>query len=166
MHVLKETKGKTSPQYLDLLSEVKVLRKKINELKYSDKLSSASNVLFPFKKMPDMVVEYFRLFREVKIQTKIMEYTLPMYEQAKVEEQKSIPTLQIVDKAVPAQLKYRPKKAFIILGAFFITAFISIYLIFFFERIQQIEEAKNSFEKKLKSIVDKIIGLYKLHLQA
>jgi len=165
LQMLKETSGENSPKYINLLSEVKILRNKVRELKYSDKLSSISNVLFPFKKMPDIIIKYYRLFREVEIQSKIMEFTLPMYEQAKVEEQKSIPTILTIDKAVPAQLKYRPKKAFIILGAFFITAFISIYLIFFFERIQLIEEAKNSFEKKLKSIVNKIIGLYKLHLQ-
>ena len=165
LQMLKETSGENSPKYINLLSEVKILRNKVRELKYSDKLSSISNVLFPFKKMPDIIIKYYRLFREVEIQSKIMEFTLPMYEQAKVEEQKSIPTILTIDKAVPAQLKYRPKKAFIILSAFFITAFISIYLIFFFERIQLIEEAKNSFEKKLKSIVNKIIGLYKLHLQ-
>ena len=164
LHMLKESQGVNSPQYLSLLSEVKILRKKVNELKYSDKLSSVSNVLFPFKKMPDIIIEYYRLYREVEIQNKIIEFTLPMYEQAKVEEQKSIPTLLTIDKAVPAQLKYAPKKAFIILAAFFLTMFFVIFLIFLFENIMQNSNEKNPFEKKLKSFVDRIIAIYKLQL--
>ncbi len=41
---------------------------------------------------------------------------MPMYEQAKVEEQKSIPTIMVIDKAVPPELKYSPKRSVIILG--------------------------------------------------
>ena len=59
---------------------------------------------------------------------------MPMYEQAKVEEQKSIPTIMVIDKAVPSQIKYSPKKSVIILGTFFLALFIFIPFIFFGEK--------------------------------
>ncbi len=47
------------------------------------------------------MIEYFRIYREVEIQSKIMEVTLPLFEQAKMEEHKSIPTILVIDEAVP-----------------------------------------------------------------
>ncbi|MCB9247180.1 MAG: hypothetical protein H6613_00845 [Ignavibacteriales bacterium] len=88
LDMLKATSGESSPQYTNLLSEVTVLRKKVNELKYADKLSPLQMFYFHLKKSPDMIIEYYRLFREVEIQSKIMEFSLPIFEQAKLDEQK------------------------------------------------------------------------------
>lgn len=161
LNLLKETKGENSIQYLDQLSEVKVLRKKVNELKYSDKLSSNSNVLFPFKNIPDLIVKYYRLFRDVEIQSKILQFTLPMFEQAKLDEQKSIPTVLVIDKASIPQLKYGPKKAFIIIGACFLIFFISILLIFRGEGILN-KTNYNIIELKEKSLYQILQKIYKL----
>ncbi|MCB0744824.1 MAG: hypothetical protein KDC67_13030 [Ignavibacteriae bacterium] len=162
LDMLKATSGESSPQYTNLLSEVTVLRKKVNELKYADKLSSTSNVLFPFKKAPDMIIEYYRLFREVEIQSKIMEFSLPIFEQAKLDEQKSIPTLLVVDKAVAPQLKYSPKKSVIILGSLFLLSFILIPLVFVSEKVIGLEKYDNIIQQKQSNFANRIIKLYKM----
>ncbi len=163
LQMLKETNGTGTPQYINLLSEVKILRKKVKELKYSDNLSSISNILFPFKKMPDIVIEYYRLFREVEIQSKILEFTLPMFEQAKFDEQKSTPTILTIDKAVPAQLKYAPKKSFIILAFIFMALFIHIPLIFRGESILGLKEFNNLIIKKEFNFFKKLVYIYKMN---
>jgi uncharacterized protein involved in exopolysaccharide biosynthesis len=61
-----------------------------------------------------MMIKYLRFYRDLEIQNKILEVILPMYEQAKVEEQKSIPSILFIDKAVPAEIKYGPKRLFYI----------------------------------------------------
>ncbi len=165
LHMLKATSGKNSPQYIKLLSEVEIFRKKVSELKYSNKLSSISNILIPFKNMPDIVIAYYRLFREVEIQSKIMEFTLPMFEQAKVEEQKNMPTLLIIDKAVPAQLKYAPKKSVIILGALFLVSFFLIPFVFSSERAITREKQNNIIQEKQNNFAKRIIRLYKLKFE-
>ncbi len=162
LHMLKESSGESSPQYINMLSEVNILRKKVNELKFSNQLSSNSNILFPFKNIPNIVIEYFRLFREVEIQAKIMEFTLPMIEQAKLDEQKSIPTLLVVDKAFPPQLKYGPKRSVIILGAIFLFSFFLIPFIFSSERAISNKKVSNIIQEIQTKIANKIIRLYKL----
>ncbi len=160
--MLKETSGENSPQYSNLFSEVFILKEKVNELKYSDKLSSTSNILFPFKKVPDLIIKYYRLYRDVEIQSKIMEFTLPMFEQAKVDEQKSMPTVLIIDKAVAPQLKYAPKKAFIIIAFLFIALFIFIPFIFRAEFILNKKDLDNLIIEKESKIFTKVAKLYSI----
>ncbi|MGE5498699.1 MAG: GumC family protein, partial [Syntrophothermus sp.] len=124
--MIKQSFSEESPQYRGIMAEVSLLKKKVQEIKSSPDLSANSNVLFPFKEMPDIAIEYLRAYRDVQIQQSIMEIVMPMYEQAKVEEQKSIPTIMVIDKAVPAQLKYSPKRAGIILGVFFLSLFLFV----------------------------------------
>ena len=128
---IKQQYGENSPQYGGSLAEINLLKKKVQELKNSTNLSSTSNVLFPFKEMPNIAIEYLRNYREVEIQQSVLEIVMPMYEQAKVEEQKSMPTVMVIDKAVSPQIKSGPHRVFIILmfGALFLFLFISLVFI-------------------------------------
>lgn len=158
----KNQYGENSTQYITINKQLNFIKEKINELKNSSSLSYPTNVLVPFEKLPKMMEEYFRYYREIEIQTKIMEFILPMYEQAKVEEQKSIPTLIVVDKAVPPELKYAPKKAFVILLFFFIGLFVQIPLIFVGEKYVSLENPQNSLEIKIRSFYFRIRRIYRM----
>jgi len=160
-NLLKETVGENSPQYKNILTQLTMLKNKINELKNSDKISE-SNVLLPFKGLPDISIEYFRLYREMQIQSKIMEILLPMYEQAKVEENKSIPTVVVIDKAIPPSQKYYPKRAFIILAAFFLTLFLAIFMSISGYNYLRIEQPGNNFEQKMLSFYKKLAIIFKV----
>jgi len=152
--------GETSPQYLGLKSEIDLLNKKVQELKNSNDLGSSSNILFPFKQMPNIAMQYLRTYREVEIQQSILEIVLPMYEQAKVEEQKSVPTIMIIDKAVTPQLKDSPKRSVIILGILFLSVFSIIPLIYLAEKAVNRKEFRNPIERVEYSFVLKIKSLY------
>ncbi|MBW7841229.1 MAG: hypothetical protein H3C40_00735 [Ignavibacterium sp.] len=152
--------GENSPQYQSVKSEINLLKKKVQELKNSSNLSANSNVLFPFKNMPDIAIQYLRTYREVEIQQSILEIVLPMYEQAKVEEQKSIPTVMLVDKAVSPELKYSPKRAIIIAGIFFLSTFILIPLIFIGEKAITSSSFENPLQEKISDLFKSIIKIY------
>jgi capsule polysaccharide export protein KpsE/RkpR len=156
--------GKDSPQYKGIEAVINMLRKKVQELKDSKNLTSSSNVLFPFKEMPDIAIQYLRAYREVEIQQEILGVVLPMYEQAKVDEQKSAPTVLVVDKAVPPELKYRPKKAFIILGIEFLVFFILVVFVYHGEKIINEKEYRNPLVEKEGRFYHKIINFYKMKL--
>ncbi|MDP3149547.1 MAG: hypothetical protein Q8N83_10510 [Ignavibacteria bacterium] len=128
-YFIKQQYGENSPQYQGALAEVNMLKAKVMELKNSDNVSKESNVFFPFNKVSDITLNYFRYLRQVEIQSKILELVLPMYEQAKVEEQKKIPTIAVLDKAQIPQLKNGPKKLFIILFVMFFAFFVHIVLV-------------------------------------
>lgn len=159
---IKQQYGENSPQYGGSLAEINLLKKKIQELKNSTNLSSTSNVLFPFKEMPNIAIEYLRNYREVEIQQSILEIVMPMYEQAKVEEQKSMPTVMVIDSAVPPQLKTSPHRAFIVvlfgaLSALFLTTFV-----FMANRAKNLTIYANPLEKKWSNFCQKIASFFKI----
>ena len=158
----KQEYGDNSPQYQGILAGINLLKNKVQEMKDSSNLSSTSNILFPFKEMPDIAIQYLQAYREVKTQEDIMEIVMPMYEQAKVEEQKSIPTIIVVDKAIPPELKYGPKRSVIILGVFFLFLFLFIPFVFWSEHAVNREQFGNPLQIKAANFLKKIIEIYRM----
>ncbi len=156
--------GEDSPMYKSANTQAEIMKRRIQELKDKSQLSYPSNVLYPFSKLPDVAINYYRAFRDVEIQTKILEFVLPMYEQALVEEQKSVPNLLIVDKAVPPQLKHSPKKAFIILLFFFLGLFVHLPVIFWLSGFNKLEKSTNTIEQMGKNISTSLINFYKMKM--
>lgn len=161
-HFIKQQYGENSPQYAGINAEVNLIRAKVHELKNSDKLTTESNVLFPFKHVPDMAMQYLRHYRELEIQSKIMEIILPMYEQAKVEEQKSIPTIVALDYAVPPQLKDSPKKAFILAAVLSFAFFVFVFVVFVAESSANNQVFRNPLQQKSHNFAKGLKKLYRI----
>jgi uncharacterized protein involved in exopolysaccharide biosynthesis len=161
-YFIEQTYGINSIQYAGVKAEIDLLKRKVQDLKNSKDLSSSSNILYPFKEMPDIAIAYLRTFREVTIQESILEIVLPMYEQAKVEEQKSIPTILLIDEAVPPQLKYSPKRAVIILGLLFLFSFFLVPTVFWGEKVLNRDKQENPLQVKESNFFAKIVKLYRL----
>lgn len=159
---IKQQFGENSPQSHLAEQEVNLLRKKVQELKNSSTLSNYSNVLFPFNTMPDIAIKYLRTYRDVQIQQSILEFVLPMYEQSKVEEQKSTPTILVIDEAVPPQLKYRPKRSLIILGPSLLMFLFMIPFVLWLERNYKLTEFTNPLVKKYHVIANNIYKFYRM----
>ncbi len=163
-HLIENSVGKNSPLYQSYVSEINIIKNRLSELKSSNKLTFNSIVLFPFKKIPEMQEKYLDLFREVTIQSKIMEFILPLFEKAKIDEQKSIPTVIVLDKAVPPQIKYRPKKSLIVLGITFPFFLIFLFMVFQGEKTYKLIRYRNIVEEKEANFYRKIIRFYKLNI--
>jgi uncharacterized protein involved in exopolysaccharide biosynthesis len=112
--------------------------------------------------MPDIAIDYLRAFREVTIQESILEIVLPMYEQAKVEEQKSIPTVISIDQAVPPQLKYSPKRSIIILGLFLLFSFFFIPFVFIAESSLKRISHSNPLQTKFANFSKRVAKFYRI----
>ena len=69
--------------------------------------------------LPDLGIKYARLMREVTIQELIYQYLNQQYEQARIEEKKDTPTLQILSRPKVPTKKDRPKRSIISLLALF-----------------------------------------------
>lgn len=159
---IKTQYGESSPQFSVANEQLQYLKKKVSELKNSSHLSTESTVLLPFKEAPAMTLEYFRIYRSLEVQAKLMEFILPMYEQAKVEEQKSIPTVMIVDKAVPPTIKDSPRRSLIIGGLFSVFFFFLILISYRGETSINRIEYRNPFEEKESIRFKKIAEFFRI----
>jgi len=161
--LIKETQGENNPNYLIANSQVELMRAKINQLKKGKEKSPESIIFLELDNLPKIQKEFLQIKEELEIQAKLLEFTLPMYEQAMMEEQKTIPAITVIDKALPPELKDSPKKAFIILSIFFLALFIHIPFVFRGSRLT-IVTPQNSFEEKEKRFFMKIVKIYNIKL--
>ena len=65
----------------------------------------------------DVGVPYLRLFTDFEAMSKVKAFLLPMLEQARLDEFRQAPTMYVLDAAVPATKKARPKRSLIAGGA-------------------------------------------------
>lgn len=77
-------------------------------------------------------IEFMRLYTELEIYTKVKAFILPMIEKNKLDETKAMKNLMIIDYAIPADKKDRPKRSLIVagstFGAFALTLFIILII--------------------------------------
>ncbi|MBK6538722.1 MAG: hypothetical protein IPG09_13415 [Ignavibacteria bacterium] len=98
-------------------SEVKAQQEKINALKkqlFEINNSDYSESKLNLKGSPNIILNYFRLRRNVEIQNKILVTLIPMLEQSKIEENRETPTVLILDSPNVPDKKSKPKRLIII----------------------------------------------------
>ncbi len=105
-----------SPEKAQFEAQAKEYRKKINQL---EQKGDALMLGIPIKNYPDLILEYARLYRDMKIEEIVYEMLRQQYEQARIEEQRNTQNLHILARAIPPDKKIRPKKALMGLGTMF-----------------------------------------------
>ena len=121
--------------------EINALRKQMTTLQAGDVARKGEFQIFPpFDRAPELGVQYFRLFREVELQGKILELILPLYEQAKIEEQRDTPSMLVLDTAIPPEKASKPRR-FLITGIVFVASiFIGALLTFFVDYLDRAKQ--------------------------
>jgi len=159
LNVLKRIYGEDSPLAHSAEIGVEELSKKINSLNAGKELSDDGvNLLIPFKKAPGLGYEYFRIYRDLEIQYKILEFVQPMYEEAKVEEVRNTPSVLVLDYAGPADRKAKPKGTVYLVVSFLSSTLIGLLIVFTLEGINKIKllspekyaYIRNSFSLKFR----------------
>ncbi len=152
--VLENYVGRDHIDFKKAQSVLAALNEQYNALTIDNpnsKVLKSDQVLINIGQMPDLGLQYLRLFREVKLQEAILEFILPQYENAKIQEQKEIPTLQVLDKANYPIKRAKPKRGMLVIFVVFFSMILSVIYIFVFEQINLYKENKSpAYEKVIK----------------
>jgi tyrosine-protein kinase Etk/Wzc len=117
--ILQQTVGPDNPLYRQTQVELEQISKKASEI-------------------PAMGIGSLRLYRDVAIQQKILEFVLPIYEQAKMEEKRSTPSVIVLDHAQVAERKAKPKILLYALIGFVGSIVLSVFFIFLREGVYRV----------------------------
>ena len=129
--VLSKVYNSSHPDVVTLKNKVLELGSKLKEMDFGIG-SFDNNELFPaFNDVPELGMKLMRLSREVEIQNTLFAFLTQQYEDAKIQEAKNTPTVEILDYAVQPELKYKPKRARIVIFFFMLTVFSSFYYLYF-----------------------------------
>ena len=159
LNVLRQTMSESHPQIQGLKTRIKEIKKQLDLMEFGDseEKDRQDKILdIPFSEVPALSLELARLTREVKIQETVFELLIRQYEQAKIQETKDTPTVQILDKAVPPERKTRPKRAFLVGIAGLASLFLSIVFVFALEYLKHSKTQNPEEFKKLEEVFSSI----------
>jgi len=108
------------------------LKKKLSELnqEYKKFEIGSEDYLIAFDDVPELSMEFAKLLREVKIQNEVYLLLQQQYYKEKIQENRDLPTVEILDQAVKPLKKSSPKTAYSTLLSFiFSFLFVSLFFI-------------------------------------
>jgi uncharacterized protein involved in exopolysaccharide biosynthesis len=94
--------------------------------------------------LPEIGIEAVRLFRDMKIQEELFLFLSAQLEQARIDEQRALPVVQVLDPATPPEIRAWPKRKLIVLSAFVLGAAVSILMAHFVEFLRRERDALGS----------------------
>lgn len=136
LNAMRTFAANQNPELLRGQEELRSLRAQLAKLEKNQSPRDA-DFMVPTGKIPAVGVEYVRSLREVKYYETIFELLAKQYELAKVDEAKNSSMIQLLDKAIPADRKAKPKRAVMVLGGVFGGIFLGLLLAFVVDAIQR-----------------------------
>lgn len=123
LKMVSENTRENNPIYLRQLQQVNALKSTLVSM-YNN--TNPNDVILNFSQLPEISTQYVRLKAEAEIQQEMLKFIIPIFENARMEEAKSIPGLVVVDEPFVAERKDRPKRSLIVIGAFMSTFLLMI----------------------------------------
>ncbi len=120
LQALKTFATEQNPEAVRVQEEINTLRGQLASLENSQRRMLPGDINVPARQVPEATLEYERKFREVHYHEALYELLTNQYEAARIDEAKSAPLIQVVDRAVPPERKSGPHRALIALGAGFV----------------------------------------------
>lgn len=166
--VLLKALSRTHPQVVLLQSEIDELQKQLNQITLGnelvdqteemDQMSTRGDFEIPLSEVPTVGLQLARLTRDVKIQEAIFELLTQQYEQAKIQEAKDTPTVQVLDHATPPSRKVKPKRALIGITAGISATLIVMLALLLYTRFEMVREEDPEKYKKILSLFTVVKG--------
>lgn len=104
--------------------------------------------------VPKLEQEYIRLMREFKVQETLVDLLTKQYELAKLTESRDTDNIQVIQKAKPADKKYKPKRTLIVICTTILTFIFSIFYILFKDFQNNLTENELKKWRKLKAALN------------
>jgi tyrosine-protein kinase Etk/Wzc len=123
MEAMKTYATDTNPRFQVAKREVGALRSELEKLERGNHVPGTPEVAAG--QLPEAGLQYLRKYRNVKYHETLFEILAKQYEAARLDEAKSAPLVQVIDRAVTPERKSWPPRALLIIGAALVTALLS-----------------------------------------
>lgn len=114
-----------NPEFIRADRQLAGLRAELEKLEGAP-VSGRGDVFVPTGKVPEVGLEYVRLFRDVKYYEAMFELLAKQFELAKIDEARDSVIIQFVDRATPPDRKSKPKRALIVISITFLAGIVAV----------------------------------------
>jgi uncharacterized protein involved in exopolysaccharide biosynthesis len=138
--VMRNFATEANPEMVLLRRRIDEMKRHLAQLQYGDGQVSGDRRDFavPFPKVPEVGMELVRLTRDVKVGETLVTLLIQQLEQAKTTEAKDLPTVQVLDRAVPAERHSKPKLLLNVGLALVVGLLAGVFLAFFLDYVQNV----------------------------
>jgi uncharacterized protein involved in exopolysaccharide biosynthesis len=124
-----------TPENPDLVrseNELAAMRSELARMEAGQGGTSLADV--NLRKVPEKALEYVRRLRDLKYRESVLDALVRQYEIARIDEAKDAAIIQVLDKAVPPEVRSSPKRTLIVGTSAFIAFFFAVALVLLVER--------------------------------
>jgi uncharacterized protein involved in exopolysaccharide biosynthesis len=107
---LKAGATEQNPEVIRVRSEVASLKSRLQQMESTKAGMEQASPIMPAGKVPGAGLEYLRALRQLRYHESLYEALAKQHEAARIDEAKQAPVLQVVDRAVPPEIKSGPKR--------------------------------------------------------
>ncbi len=127
---IKSSVGEETPEIENINKQISLIEDRIQQLEKRTVSNKDFKFLINLENAPDLLIQYARIYRNLEIQQKLLEYLYPLYEQIKLDAQKQSKAFVMIDKPFVPEYKAKPKRMIIILsGVFIYILFVLIFIV-------------------------------------
>ena len=130
-----------------LNAQIEALQKNIDRLTYSEeskipveRKKGEVEFYIPLKRIPGLNFDESRLLLQVKAKTGVVTMLITQLEQAKLDEAKDMPTINVLDWAEPPEKPIKPRIKLNLILSLLVSLFIGMLLIYFLEFINRMDQ--------------------------
>ena len=159
LRVLESSLGNLHPDVLRLQNRKKGLEIELNSLKYgvvspedSIDITRSLRVYPIFQEIPKLAVMFIRLERELEVQGEIFQFLTQQFEQARIQEIRDTPTLQVLDIGIPRERRSSPQRILTVIMVFVLSLILAIGYAFFRELLEHTTRSDKRSASTLESI--------------
>ncbi len=103
------------------------------------------DVFPPLSRVPQLGFQYARLLREVKTEEAVVTLLTEQVHWARIEEKRSLPTVRVLDRAVPPERRWRPRRTLFVVSAVASALFASIVASYALEVVARTRRDPNRY---------------------
>jgi uncharacterized protein involved in exopolysaccharide biosynthesis len=126
----------SNPEFVRAQEELRGLQTELGKLEKSQPKGDG-DFMVPTARIPGVSVEYVRNARDVKYYETMFELLAKQFEMAKIDEARDSSTIQVLDKAIPAERKSKPQRLLITAAGFITGALLGIWIAFIRDSLQR-----------------------------
>lgn len=134
LDLMRRSMRPDNPALAALAAEISALENQYRNLQTGNPANDKRHAeyLIPFAEMPALARGLAELTREVKVQETIWQLLNQQYYQAKIQEARDTPTVQVLDRARPPEFRTQPKRLLLLLigtSAVFILSILAAFVL-------------------------------------
>ncbi|OQX56617.1 MAG: hypothetical protein B5M53_00485 [Candidatus Cloacimonas sp. 4484_209] len=172
VNALRSYSYKNNPQILKLKKDISALEKQLKEIEYGtpvkSKLKSRKDFgvgfSVPLNDVPDVGFKLTQLEMNLEVKKTVYSLLAEQYEKAKILESKDTPTITVLDKARPPDLRSFPKRKKLVVIAFIISIIYGFFIAIVCEGLDRITRDHRKYSR-LFMLIDTFLAEIKPFLK-